>query len=126
MSNKLISIMERIGADIHVVWNDILKYLPEAAGLAALLFPGQAGTAAVVVNAVNLIQQTVVSVEQKFKSSGAPSGSGPQKAAQVLAIVGPSVTSLLAQEKIDLNTTQINNIINAVVAVLNVQSTPAA
>jgi hypothetical protein len=126
MTSKFISIMEKIGADIKIVWADVVKYLPEAAGLATLLFPGAAGTTAVVVNSVNLIQQAVATVEQKFAAAGVATGTGPQKLAQVVSIVGPTVTSLLSQEGITLNTTQLNNIINAVVAVLNVQTTPTA
>jgi hypothetical protein len=121
---SFVTVMEKIGKDIGVAWNDVVKYLPEASALAALLFPGAAGTTAAVVGSVNLIQQTVVTVEQKFKAQGAPSGTGAQKLAQVTAIVGPAVTALLAQEKLTINSTQLNGIINAVVAILNVQ--PAA
>ena len=122
---SFVTVMEKIGKDIGVVWADVVKYLPEASALAALLFPGAAGTTAAVVGSVNLIQQAVVTVEQKFKAAGAPSGSGTQKSAQVLSIVGPAVTALLAQEKIDLNSAQINNIIAGVVAVLNVRAVTA-
>ena len=125
MSNKFVSVMEKIGKDILVGWAEVVKYLPEVSALASLLFPGAAGTTAAVVSSVNLIQQAVVTVEQKFAAQGAPTGTGPQKLAQVTAIVGPAVTSLLAQEKIEISTTQINGIINAVVAVLNVQPAPA-
>ena len=121
---SFVTVIEKVGKDIGIVWGDVIKYLPEASALAALLFPGAAGTTAAVVGGVNLIQQTVVAVEQKFKASGAPTGSGPQKLAQVTDIVGPAVTALLAQEKLSINSTQLNGIISAVVAILNVQ--PAA
>jgi hypothetical protein len=124
MSNKFVSVMEKIGKDVLVGWHDVVKYLPEASLLATLLFPGAAGTTTAVVGSINLIQQAVATVEQKFAAQGAPTGTGAQKLAQVTAIVGPAVTALLAQEKIELNTTQLNGIVNAVVAVLNVQ--PAA
>lgn len=126
MSSKFISIMDRIGADVHIAWDDVVKYLPEASALAALLFPGQVGTIAGVVNSVGLIQQAVATVEQKWAALGAAKGTGVQKAAQVTSIVGPTVTSLLAKEGVDLNTTQLNGIINATVAVLNVRTAPAA
>lgn len=112
------SVMQKIGHDIKVVWTDVVKYLPSVAGLAQILFPGSAAA----INVVNLIQQAVATVEQKFVAIGAPSGSGLQKSAQVLAIVGPAVTGLLAAENIKINQVQIQNIINAVVAVLNVTS----
>lgn len=116
--------MEKIGADIKAAWSDVVKYLPTASALAGLLFPAQAATIAGVVNSVDLIQQAVATVEQKFVAAGMPSGSGTQKLAQVLSIVGPTVTQLLAAEGLNYNQTQITNIVNAVVAVLNVQSAP--
>lgn len=122
---SFISIMTKIGHDIKVAWQDVVKYLPSAEALASLLFPAAAGLPAVI-NSVNLIQQAVATVEQKFVAMGAPSGSGTQKAAQVIAIVGPAVTALLASEKIEINQDQINNIITAVVAVLNVTAAPAS
>lgn len=124
MSNEFITVMEKIGHDIKVVWGDVVKYLPAAESLATLLFPASA-TVPAVINSVNLIQQAVATVEQKFAAAGEPTGTGAQKLAQVTAIVGPTVVQLLQSEKININATQLTNIINAVVAVLNVQAAPA-
>jgi hypothetical protein len=126
MSGKFISLMEKIGADIKLAWSDVVKYLPAAASLAGILFPAQVATISGVVNSVDLIQQAVATVEQKFAAMGAATGTGPQKLAQVISIVGPSVTELLTKEGLTYNSTQINNIINAVVAVLNVNQVAAA
>lgn len=123
MSNKFVTIMQAIGRDIKKAWSEVVIYLPSAEVLAGLLFPGKATTT--VVNAVNLIQQAVATVEQKFAAAGEPTGTGAQKSAQVLSIVGPAVTSLLAAEGIQLDQTHIQSIINAVVAVLNVQGSSA-
>ena len=125
MPSKFVTVMEAIGRDIKVAWGDVVAYLPPAEALAALLFPGSAAVPAVV-NSIGLIQQAVATVEQKFAAAGNPTGTGVQKSAQVLAIVGPAVTQLLAAEKISINTAQIQNIINAVVGVLNVQPMTAA
>ena len=125
MPSKFVTVMEAIGRDIKVAWGDVVAYLPPAEALAALLFPGSAAVPAVV-NSLGLIQQAVATVEQKFAAAGNPTGTGVQKSAQVLAIVGPAVTQLLAAEKISINTAQIQNIINAVVGVLNVQPMTAA
>jgi hypothetical protein len=125
MTNKFFSIMEAIGRDILKVWADVVKYLPPAAALAALIFPQSAPAAAGVVSAVDLIQQAVATVEQKFAAAGAPTGTGPQKLAQVLSIVGPTVTKLLADEGVQVDQARLTGIINAVVAVLNVQAGPA-
>lgn len=125
MTSKFITVMEKIGQDIKAVWSDVEKYLPTVASLAGLLFPAQAATTAAVVNSLQLIQQAVATVEQKFAAMGTATGSGPQKLAQVLAMVGPTVTQLLTSEGLNYNQAQVTNIINAVVAVLNVQSAPA-
>jgi hypothetical protein len=117
--------MEKIGHDIKVVWIDVVKYLPAASALASLIFPAQSGGIPGVVHSVDLIQQAVATVEQKFVAAGAPSGSGPQKLAQVLTMVSPVVTKLLAAEGIDYNQTQITKIINAVCAVMDAIPAPA-
>lgn len=121
MANAFISLMEKIGHDIKVAWDDVVKYLPAASDLAKLVFPAQAATLTGVVNALGLIQQAVAMVEQKFAAAGISTGTGVQKLAQVISIVGPTVTQLLAAEGLQYNEQQIENIINAVVAILNVQ-----
>lgn len=126
MTSKFISIMEKIGHDIKVAWADVVKYLPAVIDLAKLIFPQAAAELTGVQNSVSLIQQAVATVEQKFAATGNATGTGAQKLAQVISIVGPTVTQLLAAEGLNYNQTQITNIINAVVAVLNVQEAPAA
>jgi hypothetical protein len=124
MTNKFISIMDKIGADIKVAWSDVVKYLPAAASLAALIFPAQAAAITGVVSSVDLIQQAVATVEQKFAAAGNPTGTGPEKLAQVISLVSPTVTQLLTAEGLNYNAAQVTNIVNAVVAVLNVQEAP--
>ena len=126
MANKFVTLMEKIGADIKIAWADVVKYLPAAASLASLLFPTEAAGLMGVVNSVDLIQQAVATVEQKFAAAGNPTGSGPQKLAQVISLVSPTVTQLLTSEGLNYNQAQVTNIVNAVVAVLNVQSAPAS
>lgn len=118
--------MERIGHDIKVVFEDVVKYLPAASTLAELIFPAQSAAIAGVVNSVDLIQKAVATVEQKFAAVGNVTGTGAQKLAQVLSIVGPAVTSLLAAEGLQYDQAQVTSIINAVVAVLNAQQITAA
>lgn len=126
MTNKFISIMDKIGDDIKIVWADVVKYLPAASALAALIFPAQAAALTGVVNSVDLIQQAVATVEQKFAAAGNVEGTGAQKLAQVLSLVTPTVSQLLTAEGLNYNSAQVTNIVNAVVAVLNVQEAPAA
>lgn len=123
--NEFVSIMDRVGHDIKVAFEDVVKYLPAVSTLAELIFPAQAATIAGVVNSVDLIQKAVVTVEQKFAAVGNVTGTGTQKLAQVLSIVGPTVTQLLSDEGLKYNQAQITSIVNAVVAVLNAKDSVA-
>ena len=87
--SKFISVMDKIGHDLEVAWADVVKYMPEASSLAAVLFPAQVATIGGVVNSVSLIQQAVATVEQKFAAMGKATGTGTQKLAQVTSMVGP-------------------------------------
>jgi hypothetical protein len=126
MANEFVSVMETIGKDVKALWADVVKYLPAAAKLAELIFPAQTAVIASAVNSVDLIQQAVVTVEQKFAATGNLTGTGVQKLAQVLSIVSPTVTELLSAEKIPVDQAYIADIVNAVVAILNVQRSAAA
>lgn len=123
--NEFVSIMDRVGHDIKVAFEDVVKYLPAVSTLAELIFPAQAAAISGVVNSVDLIQKAVVTVEQKFAAAGNVTGTGAQKLAQVLSIVGPTVTQLLSDEGLKYNQAQITSIVNAVVAVLNAKDSVA-
>lgn len=126
MASKFVSVMETIGKDVKAVWADVVKYLPAAATLAELIFPAQTAVIGSAINSVDLIQQAVATVEQKFAAAGNPVGTGAQKLAQVLSIVSPTITQLLSTEKVPVDTAYITDIVNAVVAILNVQTSVAA
>ena len=127
MTNTFVSIMEQIGKDALKALAEIVKYLPAAAGLAAEIFPAESAAITGVVNSVDLIQNAVVTVEQKMAAANVATGTGAQKLADVLTIVTPTVTQLLTAEGINADTAYIQNLVNAVVAILNVRSaTPQA
>lgn len=121
MTNKFVSVMERVGHDIKVAFLEVVKYLPAAGVIAAAIFTTNP-TAAGVVTSVELIRNAVVLVEQKFAATGALTGTGPQKLAEVITLVGPAVTQLLTQEGMKVDQTQLTSIINAVVADLNAET----
>ena len=73
---NFISVMTRIAHDIKIAWEDVVKYLPAASELAAIIFPAQTAAIAGVVTSVDLIQQAVATVEQKFAAMGAATGTG--------------------------------------------------
>ena len=122
MANKFVTVMEQIGKDCLKVLDEVIKYLPGAAALAAIIFPAQTAVISGVVNSVELIQNAVATIEAKYQAGGV-TGNGPQKLADVLTMVGPTVTQLLTAEGLHVDTTTITNITNAVVAILKVQVT---
>ena len=121
LESKIASVMEKIGKDFAIGLAEVEKYLPEVATLASLIFPQDAAPIAATVNTVGLIQNAVAVIEQKYAATGAATGTGAQKLADVLTIVTPTVTQLLATEGLNINQTQITGIVNAVVAILNAQ-----
>lgn len=123
---KFLSIMETIGKDALKGLSEIEKYLPSAAALAAIIFPGQTATIAAVVTSTDLVQKAVVAVEQKMAAAGKSAGTGSQKLADVLSLVTPTVTQLFAQAGLTVDQAYLTKVVNAVVAVLNVQASTVA
>jgi hypothetical protein len=116
MSNKLETFLSAAGKDVEAVFSDIFtpSNVTAAETLVGKLFPG-AGTV------FNLIANTAISVEQKFVALGKQSGTGAQKLASVIAIVGSTVTSLLSTNGV---TVILADVVNAVVAFLNSINVP--
>lgn len=129
MANIFVTIFTWIEKEEKVIYTDIIKYAPPVAKIAELLFPQfaqqiAAGTSAAL-DATTLIQNAVLMVEQKYAASGVASGTGVQKAAEVLTLAGSAVTSLLAQLGITATADYIQSLITAVVSILNVQPSTA-
>jgi hypothetical protein len=126
MTNKFITVMEAIGRDALKALTFVETYLPKAAELASLFFPAEAATITGVVNATALIQKAVVLAEQKMAAGGQATGTGLQKAADVISTVEPTVTQLLSEAGIsNVDTAYIQKIVDAVVADLNVRDATA-
>jgi site-specific recombinase len=128
-ATKLVSVFEAVVKDVDKGLVVAAKYLPEAAGLAELLFPAQAVAIAsgvsIALNVTNLLQNAIAEVEQK--SALIPSNlTGAQKSADVLQIVSTTVIADLATLKITANTAYVQSLINAICAILNIPSTVAA
>jgi len=126
MANEFVTIMEAAAKDFEKGLTFAVKYLPAAGVLASLIFPVAAAPVAEVVSATDLIQNAVVLVEQKYAASGVQTGTGAQKLAEVLTLTNQAVPSLLKAANLPTTTSYITNVVNAVVAILNVQSAPAA
>ena len=111
------SFLSAFGHDVKKIADVAVPVAQASVPFLNILAPG-VGTA------VGLALNTVVSVEQKFAAQSAPSGSGPQKLAEVVGIVGPAMQQLFASEGIATNAANITNVINAIVAGLNAIPAP--
>ena len=123
---SFISVMETIGKDFEKGLKWAAAYALPAEKLVSLLFPAAAPVATELADATTLIQNAVLVVEQKFTAEGRQSGTGVQKLGEVLALVEQTVTALLSKAGIHADTSYIEKIISAIVALLNVQQTPTA
>lgn len=126
MANRFVSLLEAAGKDFLKGLEFVIKYSIPVEKIVGLLFPAAAPVAQSVVDATTLIQSAVLLVEQKYAASGVQSGTGAQKLAEVLTLTEGAVTSLLASAGITADAGYVSSIVNAVVAILNIQSAPVA
>jgi hypothetical protein len=94
--------------------------------LVATLFPAAAPVAQGLADATTLVQNAVLLVEQKYAAAGLQNGTGPQKLAEVMLLTAPVVSQLLSQAGVAPSTQYVQNLVSAVVAILNVQQMPVA
>src|SRR5271169_2908814 len=120
------SVMETIGKGFAKGLKWAVEYAVPVEKLVGLLFPAAAPVANEVADATSLIQTAVLLVEQKYAASGVQSGTGAQKLSEVMLLVEQSVTTLLAKAGITADTSYLESVISAVVAILNVQGVPSA
>jgi hypothetical protein len=124
--SKFVSVLETIGKGFMKGLTWAVAFSVPVEKLIALIFPTLAPEAEGVADATTLIQNAVLLVEQKYAASGVQDGTGEQKLAEVLTLTQQAVTSLLAKAGITADTDYIQNLISAVVGILNVQqATPA-
>jgi len=126
---SFVSVMETIGKGFAKGLKWAVEYAVPVEKLVGLLFPAAAPIVNEVADATSLIQTAVLLVEQKYAASGAQSGTGAQKLAEVMLLTEQSVTALLAKAGITVDASYLQSLISAVVAILNVQgvvSAPAA
>ena len=116
---SFISVMKAIGNGFKKGLGWAVTYIVPVGSLVALLFPQAKAVTAGATAAVNLIQKAVVMVEQKYAASGAATGTGQQKLAEVLELTEEAVIQLLKERGIEADTTYVQNLVNAVVAILN-------
>jgi hypothetical protein len=124
MANKFVGFLETVGKDFLKGLGYAVKYAVPVEKLVGLLFPAAAPAMLEIGAATSLIQTAVIAVEQKYAAAGIQSGSGAQKVADVLLVVEQAVTSLLAKAGVAADSAYIQSLVNAVVAILNVQAAP--
>jgi hypothetical protein len=122
---SFISVLETIGKGFEKGLKWALEYAVPVEKLVALLFPSVAPVAAGVTDAASLIQSAVMMVEQKYAASGVQNGTGAQKLSEVMLLTERAVTSLLQQGGITADTSYLQSVVSAVVAILNVQNAQA-
>jgi hypothetical protein len=123
---SFVSVMETIGKGFAKGLKWAVEYAVPVERLVGLLFPPAAPIANEVADATSLIQTAVLLVEQKYAASGVQSGTGAQKLAEVMLLTEQSVTALLAKAGITADTSYLESVVSAVVAILNVQGVKSA
>jgi hypothetical protein len=118
-------VLEAIGKGFEKGLQWAVTYGIPVEKLAGMLFPAVAPATTAVADATSLVQTAVVLVEQKYAAAGVQNGTGAQKLAEVLLLAGPVVTQLLTQAGIAVSESYLQNLVSAVVAILNVQAMPA-
>ncbi|HEX2919282.1 MAG TPA: hypothetical protein VHN81_12235 [Edaphobacter sp.] len=92
---SIIGVLEAVGKGFEKGLKWALAFAIPVEKLMGLLFPSIAPVAAELVDATTLIQNAVLLVEQKYAASGAQSGSGAAKLAEVMLLTEQAVTGLL-------------------------------
>ena len=123
---SFVGFLEAVGKDFLKGLSYAVKIAVPVEALAKLLFPQFAPAITAGVDVASLIQNAVLVVEQKFAAAGKQSGTGPQKLAEVLVLAEGAVMAILAQYGVHADAGYVASLVNAVVAVLNVQAAPAA
>lgn len=134
IEQEFVGILEAIGKDFEKGLTVAVKYLPAAATLAGFIYPPSVAVLAPAITTADLLQKVIAAAEQRYAAMGQQDGTGAQKAADVLTVVSGAVTTLLADPtvekglaaaKITVSPAYIQNLVNAVVAILNVQAPTA-
>lgn len=117
---KIEGFLETAGKEFAKGLGFAVKEAPAVSALAALLYPPSMAVAPLVVGGLSLLQNSVVSIEQKYAAANLQNGTGTQKAAEVLALSGPAATQMLTAAGVpNVTDVYIGNIITAIVGVLN-------
>jgi hypothetical protein len=122
---SFIGVLEAVGKGFAKGLKWGVGYAVPVEKLIGLLFPEIQPAVTAVVDATSLIQNAVLLVEQKYAASGAQTGTGAQKLAEVTLLTGSTLVSLLEKAGVTASNSYIEDLVTAVVSILNVQQMPA-
>lgn len=112
-SKGFIGFLKHVGHIFHVGFDTIRPYLA-----LTNLIPG-AGPI------ITAVAGSITVVEQKFAAMGQQTGTGPQKLAEVTAIVGPMVEQMFTVAGQTADAAAVTKYINDIVAILNDSPVPS-
>lgn len=120
MTNKFVSFLETVGRDFKKGLDFILPWAAGAGEVAVSLLAPSLGSL------FNQTVNAVVTAEQAAAAVGKQTGSGAQKLASVVQLMGPLIATALADAGKSNDTASVQAYINAVVTILNAAPAPAA
>lgn len=121
--NKVLGFLEAAGKDFAKGLDFAVKAAPAVDAVAATIYPQSVAVSAPVTLGLNLLQNSILAIEQKYAAAGVQNGTGTQKAAEVLTLAGPAATSLLTQGGVPaVDDSYIGNLIKVFVGLLNLKA----
>lgn len=127
MSNKFVGFLETVGKDFEKGLTFAVKEAPAVLNLVGFIYPPAKVVGSLAETGLNLLQNSILSIEQKYSASGVQSGTGIQKAGEVLALSGPAVVALLTAAGVpNVDSAYVSNLVNLIVGLLNVTPPVAA
>jgi|ERR1039458_6487668 hypothetical protein len=119
MSNKFVTFLEAVGKDFAKGLHFILPYAATSGEVAVAAFAPSLGPL------FNSTVSAVVLAEQKAAALKTQSGTGAQKLADVVQLMGPVIAQSLADAGKANDQTAVAGYINSVVSVLNSAPAPS-
>jgi len=112
MANKVLTFLQKVGADFEKGFN-------VADAIEKVALPYLTAFNPMLAAAISTTFGAVMTTEQKFAAMGKQNGTGTQKAAEVVSIVSPVLTTALAAAGKPSDANEVSTIVNDVVGMLN-------
>jgi hypothetical protein len=119
MANKVLGFLESVGRGFKKFLSAVLPYAETAGEVAVSIFAPGLGSM------FNATVAAVVTAEQNAAAIGKQTGSGVQKLASVVQLMGPLIAQGLADAGKANDTASVEAYINSIVTILNAAPAPA-